>query len=154
MQNIDESIRVLLDVQGGCERIKKTPLPRGYGFIAQRLILTFAFLFPLCLAAELGWWIIPINVFVVLSFGLISEAGRVLEDPFTMFWNGLPLSNMSSTIEVNLLERLGETELPEVPGPTEYGVLYCRPPTRRSPRRSRRGPPRPRCPGPPRRPPA
>lgn len=29
-------------VQGGCERIKKTPMPRGYSFIAERLVLFFS----------------------------------------------------------------------------------------------------------------
>ena len=37
------------------------------------------------------------------------ETGRVLEDPFTMFWNGLPLTNLSRKVEIDLLERLGVT---------------------------------------------
>lgn len=120
---IDETLRVVLDVQGGCERIKKTPLPRGYAFIAERLIMAFGMLFPLATVSELGWFVIPINVLVCLSFALISEAGRVLEDPFTMFWNGLPLMALSRTIEVNLRQRLGERDLPKIPGPDRNGIL-------------------------------
>ncbi|MCA9717146.1 MAG: hypothetical protein H6713_01170 [Myxococcales bacterium] len=123
MEAFDRTLAALLDIQGGCERIKKTPLPRGYGFIANRLILAFGLLFPFALATNLGWTIIPINVLVSLSFALISEAGRVLEDPFTMFWNGLPLSQLSTMIEVNLRETLGEERLPEIPGPSPQGVL-------------------------------
>lgn len=119
----DETFRAILDVQGGCERIKKTPLPRGYAFIAERLIWTFSALFPLATVNELGWFVVPVSVLVCLAFALISEAGRVLEDPFTMFWNGLPLTALSRTIEVNLRQRLGDDELPEIPGPNEAGVL-------------------------------
>jgi putative membrane protein len=119
----DESFRTVMDVQGGCERIKKTPLPRGYAFIAERLIWAFSALFPLATVNDLGWYVIPVNVLVCLAFALISEAGRVLEDPFTMFWNGLPLTALSRTIEVNLRQRLGDDQLPTIPGPNAAGVL-------------------------------
>ncbi|MBX3209048.1 MAG: hypothetical protein KF764_28705 [Labilithrix sp.] len=120
---LDETLRAFLDVQGGCERIKKTPLPRGYAFIAERLVWAFGALFPLATVHELGWYVVPVNVIVCLAFSLISEAGRVLEDPFTLFWNGLPLMALSRTIEVNLRQRLGDTDLPPIPGPDASGVL-------------------------------
>lgn len=122
-QSLDGSIMTLLDVQGGCERIKKTPFPRGYGFIAERLVVAYALLLPFALVHTLGWMAIPANVLVCLSFALISEAGRVLEDPFSLFWNGLPLTNMSLTIERNVRERIGDRELPEIPGPDAAGIL-------------------------------
>ena len=125
LSNFDITIRELLDIQGGCERIKKTPLPRGYGFIAERLIQYFSALFPLTIAQELVWWTIPVNLLVCMAFALISEAGRVLEDPFTMFYNGLPLSSISRMIEVNLRQRMGEkpSELPPMITPDEHGIL-------------------------------
>ncbi len=123
LQSFDESLRHLLDIQGGCERIKKTPFPRGYMYIADRLVLYYAFLFPLALVGHLGWFTVPINLLVVMSFALIAEAGRVLEDPFTMFYNGLPLTAMSKTIERNLLEALGDEDLPEIPGVDALGIL-------------------------------
>ncbi|MCA9488825.1 MAG: hypothetical protein KC621_02860 [Myxococcales bacterium] len=123
LQNLDNSLLHLLDIQGGCERIKKTPLPRGYGFIAEQLIRAYSVLLPFAIVDDLVWLTIPVNVLICLAFMLIGEAGRVLEDPFTMFWNGLPLTQMAVTIEVNLLQRLGETELRPVPGPDENGIL-------------------------------
>jgi ion channel-forming bestrophin family protein len=123
MQLLDRSLEEMLAVQGGGERIKKTPMPRGYGFIAERLIAAYGLLFPLALVSEIGWLVVPINVLVCLSFTLISEAGRVLEDPFTLFWNGLPLYNLSMTIERNLGERLGDEDLVEIPGVDERGIL-------------------------------
>ncbi len=123
LQSFDDSVRALLDIQGGCERIKKTPFPRGYGFVLSRLILAYGVLLPLGLVESMGWMTVPITVLVCLAFALISEIGRVLEDPFTMFWPALPLSALSATIEVNLRERLGESDLPAIPQPDGRGIL-------------------------------
>ena len=123
LQNLDNSLLHLLDIQGGCERIKKTPLPRGYGFIAEQLVRAYSVLLPFAVVDALSWVTIPVSVLVCLAFMLISEAGRVLEDPFTMFWNGLPLMAMAVTIERDLQTRLGDTDLVAAPVPDERGIL-------------------------------
>ncbi|MEO1337559.1 MAG: bestrophin family protein [Myxococcota bacterium] len=123
LQSFDESLRALLDIQGGCERIKKTPFPRGYEFIANRLVRYYSFLFPMAIVDQLGWFTVPISLLVTLSFALISEVGRVLEDPFTMFYNGLPLTAMAKTIERNVLEAAGAKELPDIPTVDSRGIL-------------------------------
>lgn len=124
LQSLDESLRHLLDIQGGCERIKKTPFPRGYTFIAEHLIRYFSFLFPFAIVEELGLFVVPMNLLVCLAFMLISEAGRVLEDPFTMFYNGLPLSAISRMIEVQVRETRGERDgLPPMHRPDLNGIL-------------------------------
>ena len=123
LQQLDESVRHLLDIQGGCERIKKTPLPRGYGFIAETLIRYYSYLLPFALVDDLHLFAIPISVLVCMAFTLINEAGRVLEDPFTLFWNGLPLFAMSRTIENDLRSRMGDRDLEPLPVPDAHGVL-------------------------------
>lgn len=122
-QQLDESVRHLLDIQGGCERIKKTPLPRGYGFIAETLIRYYSYLLPFALVGDLHVFAIPISVLVCMAFTLINEAGRVLEDPFSMFWNGLPLFAMSRTIENDLRSRMGDRDLEPLPVPDAHGIL-------------------------------
>lgn len=123
LRSFDETIRQFLDVQGGCERIKKTPFPRGYTFISERLIMALGLLLPWGLFPDMGFWAVPLSALVCLSFALIGEAGRVLEDPFTMFWPALPLSALAKTIEINLRQRLGETDLPPLPVANARGVL-------------------------------
>jgi len=123
LQNLDNSIRHLLDIQGGCERIKKTPLPRGYGFISVMLIRYYSVLLPFAMVDDLSWMTVPLNVLICLGFMLINETGRVLEDPFTLFWNALPLFALSKTIENNLRERLGDEDLDPLPQPDHNGVL-------------------------------
>ena len=122
-QSLDESVRHLLDIQGGCERIKKTPLPRIYGFFAERMIQWFSALLPCAMVVTLEWITIPVTVLVAFGFKMISETGRVLEDPFNMYWNALPLSTMSRAIERNLLEIAGETDLPEPWPPLNKTVI-------------------------------
>jgi putative membrane protein len=123
LQLLDGTLRDLINTQGGCERIKNTPFPRGYGYIAERLILVFSILLPMGMAEAMSWYAVPISILVCSGFLLISETGRVLEDPFTLFWPALPLAALSRTIEINLLERLGVSELPPALTPNERGVL-------------------------------
>jgi ion channel-forming bestrophin family protein len=124
LQGFDRLINDFLDVQGGCERIKNTPMPRSYGFIAERLIWVYACLFPFAIVEDMSWLTVPANVLVCIAFTLIGEVGRVLEDPFNMFFNTVPMSALSTTIEINLRQTLGDTELPDDPKPVPPGVLY------------------------------
>src|SRR5262249_38585156 len=57
---IDRTVAAIVDVQGGCERIKKTPMPPGYGFFANQLIRAFGIIFPMAIATDLKWAAIPI----------------------------------------------------------------------------------------------
>lgn len=123
LQSLDRSLEELLGVQGGCERIKGTPLPRGYGAIIDLLIRAFAIMLPFSLVHDLGIVAVPLNVLVCLAFALISEAGRVLEDPFSLFYNGLPLHALSIKIERNVRERLGHSGLPPEVGEDPVGIL-------------------------------
>jgi putative membrane protein len=123
VQSMDQTLRELVNVQGGCERIKKTPMPPLYGLLANRLVEVYAILFPLAVVETMSWWTIPVNLLVCTAFSLIAEAGRVLEDPFTMFFNGLPLKAISRMIEVNTRQRLGETDLPPLVTPDQGGLL-------------------------------
>lgn len=86
-------------------------------------VLHFSVLFPLAVVDDLAWLTVPLTILVCLSFTMISETGRVLEDPFTMFWPALPLSALSRTIEVNLRQRLGDPELPPLLQPNARGIL-------------------------------
>jgi putative membrane protein len=123
MQSLDESVRHLLDIQGGCERIKKTPFPPVYGFLATRLTQLYAILLPLTLVHDIHLWIVPVNLVICMSFQLINEVGRVLENPFTTFWPALPLSAMSVTIERNLRQALEEESLPPAHQPIRDGTV-------------------------------
>jgi ion channel-forming bestrophin family protein len=122
LQLLDRSISVLLDVQGGCERIKKTPFPQSYSFVATKLIGIYSALLPLGMVASAGWVAVPVSVLVCLAFRLIDEVGDALEDPFSMQPLALPLQAIATAIEIDLGKRLGDPALPEPKTPDE-GVL-------------------------------
>jgi putative membrane protein len=122
LQSMDQTLAVLLDVQGGCERIRNTPFPPSYGRITELLIRTYAVLLPLAIINDLEWWSIPVSIVVCLAFKLISEVGGVLEEPFTHAWDALPLHALSRTIERNLRDALGDSQPPPAE-PDRRGVL-------------------------------
>jgi putative membrane protein len=124
MVSFEQTFAAILDVQGGCERIKRTPMPRGYGFFVSWLLFLFAMLFPFTVVDAIGWAAVPLNVIVCLGFTLISEIGRILEDPFNHFFNSLPITNLSVTIERNLRQRLGDADLPPAVVVDDKGVLW------------------------------
>ncbi len=113
LSDMDASLRHLLDIQGGTERIKKTPFPPAYGFLAEQLTKIYACLLPIALFHHLSWWVVPVNILVCMCFQMVNEVGRVLENPFEDIWPALPLTAMSLTIERNLRQALNETELPD-----------------------------------------
>jgi putative membrane protein len=99
-------------------------MPRGYGFFVTRLLFLFALLFPFTVVDAVGWVVVPLNLIVCLGFTLISEIGRILEDPFNHFFNSLPITNLSVTIERNLRQRLGDADLPDAVAVDAHGVLW------------------------------
>lgn len=122
LQSFDSTLATLLDVQGGCERIRNTPLPPGYARTTELLIRTFAVMLPLAVIEEIGWLAIPLAITICLAFKLISEVGRVLEDPFTLRGHALPLHALSVNIERNLRDAIGDPA-PAALQPDQRGVL-------------------------------
>ncbi len=123
MTSMDRTIAELLECQGGSERIKRTPMPPAYGLIAQYLTLSFGCVFPLTLHDDLDLWVVPLNMLVAGSFLFVNELGRVLEDPFDMFWNALPLMALSRTMEANARSRVGDHDHPPLEKADDNGVL-------------------------------
>lgn len=99
-------------VQGGCERIKTTPLPFAYSLLLHRTAYLFCVLLPFALADNLGWWTLPVVVIVSYTFFGLDALGDQLEDPFGADKNDLPLDALTRMLERELLEAAGATELP------------------------------------------
>lgn len=122
LQRLDASLTELLNLQGGCERIKKTPVPRAYTYFATRIVIWYGILLPTVFVHDLGLLTIPISVSVAMCFRIVDEIGRLIQDPFSLAVNGLPLSALSKTIELNLRQRIGEHDPGPMPEPVD-GIL-------------------------------
>ncbi len=120
---LDKNIDDLVDAQGGSERIKNTPMPRQYDFFPQICVHMYCILLPLTLVWSLGWFTPLGSTLVGFIFIGLNRIGRDLEDPFDNKIYDVPLTSMCVTIEINLRQQLGETELPKPLQPVE-GVLW------------------------------
>lgn len=120
---MNQSLDDLVDAQGGAERIKNTPMPRQYDFLPQICAHMFCFLLPLTMVSALGWFTPLGSTLVGFIFLALDKIGRDLEDPFDDKVHDIPLTAICRTIEINLRQMLGETELPPDVVPVD-GVLW------------------------------
>jgi putative membrane protein len=125
-----EDLRELTNLQGGTERIKNTPFPRQYAFSSVVFVWLFIALLPLGIQGEfekLGhghyWLTVPFAVLVSWVFVTIELVGHISENPFENKMNDVPMTALCRTIEIDLRQMLGETNLPAPLQPHD-GVLY------------------------------
>ncbi|KTW09678.1 bestrophin family protein [Sphingomonas sanguinis] len=116
---------VLVDIansQGGMERLKNTPLPNQYRFIPAFFTRLFCVLLPIGLVETLGF-ATPVGSSIAgLMFLAALQIGDDLVDPFSDTVHDLPLSAMCRTIEIDLLQSIGDPA-PEPMKPVD-GVLW------------------------------
>jgi putative membrane protein len=119
---IEGTLTRLCDDMGMCERIKNTVFPAHYSFLVTRIIWLFFLLLPSGLVESLGWITVPVAFATAVVFWLIEAMSGVMQDPFENAVNDTPMLALSRTIEINLRQQLGETQLPEKIQPVD-GVL-------------------------------
>ncbi len=103
--------------QGACERIKNTPLLRQYHFFTKLFLWVFMAILPFSLISDFNKMdvpalMIPLSILVSFVFGVMGKVGEVNEDPFENKITDVPMTAMCNTIERDLKEMLGETDLP------------------------------------------
>ncbi len=117
--------RILVDIanaQGGMERIKNTPLPNQYRFFPDLFTRLFCLLLPVGLVDTLGI-ATPIGSTIAgMMFLAVLRIGDDLVDPFANTVHDVPLSAMCRTIEIDLLQAIGDPA-PEPLKPAS-GVLW------------------------------
>ena len=101
--SLDRNVHDLVDYLGGCERIKKTPLPFAYMVHLRRALILYCFTLPFALVADFGWGAMAGTLLVSYIFFGIEEIGVEIENPFDGDDNDLPLDRICGTIEHDLL---------------------------------------------------
>lgn len=120
---VERTLTEFAQVQGGCERIKNTPLPRQYSYYTRVFMWIYTTFLPFAVAHQLGWLTPGITVPVCFMFAALEGVGRVNEDPFENRIQDTPMTTLCRTIEMNLLEVLGEKDLPKPLQPVD-GFLW------------------------------
>jgi ion channel-forming bestrophin family protein len=120
---LDANLDDIVDAQGGTERIKNTPMPKQYDYFPQFFVQIYCMMLPLALVTAMGWFTPLGSTLVGFIFLALDKIGRDLEDPFDNSIYDVPMTSLTTTIEVNLRQLLGETELPPAEMPV-HGVLW------------------------------
>lgn len=116
---LEQSMTGLTDIQGGCERIKTTPIPFSYTTLIHRITAGYCYSLPFGIVADIGIYTPFAVILVSYAFFGLDVVGDEIEMPFGMDPNDLPLRAISRTIEINLRQRLGETDLPPMHRPVD-----------------------------------
>jgi ion channel-forming bestrophin family protein len=127
-QLLDKTLTDLIAFQGKCERIKTTPMARQYDYFTRFFVFVFATLLPFGMidlldAKHIAWVVIPLSLLISFCFSVLESVGAYNEDPFENREQDTPMTALCRTIEIDLREQLGETELPKKVEPVE-GILY------------------------------
>ena len=123
LTRLDSTFTDLANAQGACERIKNTPLPRQYDHYPELFVQAYCVLLPFVLVEELKLFTPFVTLAVGFVFLILNRIGKNLEDPFENTVYDTPMTAISRTIEINLRQTLGETQLPP-PIQPEKGVLW------------------------------
>ena len=103
----DRDLAALTDYFGGCERILKAPIPRGYTILMRRFIILFLGAIPFALVMKLVWLTPVVTMFIAYPILSLDKIGDELQNPFsTRNLNHLPLDDICRTIEDDLLEMI------------------------------------------------
>jgi putative membrane protein len=117
--SLNDLLTEMYTLQGKCERIKNTPFPRQYAYFSAVFVWIFNTLLPFGIVGEFGdrgaliWLTVPLATVISWIFFTMETVGDTSEDPFENFVNDVPMTALCTTIEIDLRQMLGETDLPE-----------------------------------------
>jgi len=104
---LNNEITSFLDICGGCERIKNTPIPYSYSAFIKKFIFIYIITLPIGYVFNLGYWIIPVVILVLYVLGSLEIIAEEIEDPFGKDTNDLPMQRICENIGKNMREILG-----------------------------------------------
>ncbi|MCP1384298.1 bestrophin family protein [Runella salmonicolor] len=103
---LNSELQSFTDNLGGCERIKRTPIPYAYSLFLKKVIFLYVFTMPIGFVIEFKYWAIPIVAIIFYVFASIEVIAEEIEDPFGTDANDLPTDIIYETIKDNLEEIL------------------------------------------------
>lgn len=111
--------------QGVSERIKNFPYPRQFATLNLYFIKLFVLLIPMGMLpefAKLGehmvWLSIPFSTLSAWIFTTMEKIGESTESPFEGSANDVPITAMSTAIEIDLKEMFNMDNIPQAKKPT------------------------------------
>lgn len=103
---LNSEIQSFTDICGACERIKNTPIPYSYSAFIKKFIFFYTMTLPFGLVFSLGYFTIPIVVFIFYVFASLELIAEEIEDPFGNDENDLPTKKIAENIKKHVEEIL------------------------------------------------
>ena len=103
---LNSELQSFTDVCGACERIKNTPIPYSYSAFIKKFIFFYIMTLPYAFAFSLGYYVIPVVVFIFYVLASLELIAEEIEDPFGGDANDLPTAKIASNIKKHVEELL------------------------------------------------
>lgn len=103
---INAELQSFTDICGACERIKNTPIPYSYSSFIKKFIFFFVMTLPFGFVFSLGYYVIPVVIFIFYVLASLELIAEEIEDPFGTDANDLPMKKIASNIKKHIEEIL------------------------------------------------
>jgi putative membrane protein len=103
---INAELQSFTDICGACERIKNTPIPYSYSSFIKKFIFFFVMTLPFGFVFNLGYYVIPVVIFIFYVLASLELIAEEIEDPFGSDANDLPMTKIAANIKKHVEELL------------------------------------------------
>jgi putative membrane protein len=92
------------EICGACERIKNTPIPYSYSAFLKKFIFFYVMTLPFGYSFSLGYYVVPVVVFIFYVLASLELIAEEIEDPFGTDENDLPTNKIAENIKKHVEE--------------------------------------------------
>ena len=103
---LNAELQSFADNLGACERIKRTPIPYSYSIFIKKVIFLYIITMPVAFGLTIGYWAVPIVMFMFYAFASLELISEEIEDPFGGDTNDLPTQKITENIKKHVGELL------------------------------------------------
>lgn len=103
---INSELQSFTDICGACERIKNTPIPYSYSVFLKKFIFFYVMTLPFGYVFNLGYYVIPVVVFIFYVLASLELIAEEIEEPFGYDDNDLPTKKIAENIKKHVEEIL------------------------------------------------
>ena len=101
---LNSEIQSFTEICGACERIKNTPIPYSYSAFIKKFIFIYVLTLPFGYVFNLGYFVVPVVVFIFYVLASLELIAEEIEDPFGTDVNDLPTKKMAENIKKHVEE--------------------------------------------------
>ena len=101
---LNNELKSFTDICGACERIKNTPIPYSYSAFIKKFIFIYVLTLPFAYVFILGYFVIPVVVFIFYVLASLELIAEEIEDPFGTDDNDLPTKKIAENIKKHIEE--------------------------------------------------